>query len=133
MRNIDLSARYTLNHEWARPEGHLVTIGITDFGQVVMKSIQVVNLPQKAQIFKKGEIFSTIESNKAVNDIELPIGGKIIEMNDLLSETPSLVNTDCYGKGWLVKIQADDLGEWNKLMDAETYYEEISVFFRKAR
>ncbi len=131
MRKTDPLTRYTNNHEWARPDGHLVTIGISDFGQAVAKDIHAVFLPQEGRFFKKAEVFCSIESSKAVNEVEMPISGKIVVVNDLLLDDPALVNKDCYGQGWLAKIQADDLEEWNKLMDAETYWEEIGVFFRK--
>lgn len=133
MRKTDQHAFYSLNHEWVRRDSPLYTVGLTDFGQSCFKEITQVNLPKVGQYFKKGEIFCVLESVKSANDVAMPISGTIVEINTQLNSEPTIINDDCYGKGWLVKIEPSDLKELVALLTADNYREEIGVFFRKSR
>ena len=131
MRKTDPTARYTDNHEWARNDGQLITLGITDFAQTAFKTLHRVDLPKVGTSFQKGEIYCLVESSKSVSEIGMPLSGNIIEINQAIIKQPSLVNEDCYGKGWLVKIIPADISEWEALMTADEYYNEIGIFFNK--
>ena len=131
MKNTNPLARYTPNHEWAKKDGPFFIIGITDFAQACCKTIEQAHLPQTGQCFKKGEICCTLESAKAATDVEIPLSGTVIQSNQEVIKIPSLINTDCYGKGWLIIIAPSDLREWDSLMSAEKYKKEIGAFFNK--
>ncbi|MEZ4957630.1 MAG: glycine cleavage system H protein [Saprospiraceae bacterium] len=131
MKEVDQHAFYSQNHEWVRKDLPLHTVGLTDFGQSCCKEITQVSLPKVGQYFRKGEICCVLESVKSANDVEMPISGTIVQANDQLKREPSLINSDCYGKGWLVKIVPSDLTELGVLLTAENYRKEIGVFFRK--
>lgn len=131
MKATDQDAFYTQNHEWIRKDSPLFTVGLTDFGQSCLKEIQRVSLPKVGQYFKRGEVLCVLDSIKAANDVEMPISGTIMQINSQLYQEPSLINSDCYGKGWLVKIVPSNLQEVLELLSMENYKEEISVFFRK--
>ena len=112
---------YTNDHEWAKFEDNIVTIGITDFAQGELGDIIFVELPEIEQEVEKDEAFGTIEAVKTVTDLLSPVTGKVVEINDEIEDSPEVVNEDCYGKGWFVKIELNDLSEKNKLLNAEDY------------
>jgi glycine cleavage system H protein len=132
MKEVDQHAFYSQNHEWIRKDLLLHTVGLTDFGQSCCKEITQVSLPKVGQYFRKGRICCVLESVKSANDVEMPISGTIVQVNDQLYHEPSLINGDCYGKGWLVKIVPSDLKELAELLSAGNYREEIGIFFRKS-
>ena len=119
--NVPKDLMYTNDHEWVKFDNNIVTIGITDFAQGELGDIIFVELPDVGQEIEKDETFGTIEAVKTVSDLLSPINGKIVEVNDELEDSPELVNEDCYGKGWFVKIEIDDINENNKLLIAEDY------------
>ncbi len=123
MRNmkIDPNCRYTQDHEWIRVEGDEGVVGITDYAQDQLSDVVYVELPEVGDTFEQGEVFATVESVKAASDIYLPVGGKILEVNEELEDSPELVNQDPFGAAWLVRIAIADLSELDSLMDAETY------------
>ena len=131
MKNIDQIAQYTINHEWIRKDAPFYTIGMSDFGQTCFKEIERADLPRVGQYFNKGDVFCVLESSKAANEVEMPISGTILQINHQLQQTPDLINQDCYGAGWLVKIVPRNLKEIEGLLSADRYREEIGVFFRK--
>ena len=112
---------YTNDHEWAKFEDDIVTIGITDFAQSELGDIIFVELPEIGREIEKDEAFSTIEAVKTVTDLLSPVTGKVIEINDEIEDSPEFVNEDCYGKGWFVKIEISDLSEKDSLLTSDDY------------
>ncbi|HUX38785.1 MAG TPA: glycine cleavage system protein GcvH [Rectinemataceae bacterium] len=121
---LDSAARYQSSHEFARKEGNVYVIGLSDHAQEALGDIVYVELPEVGKTFAKGGTFGVVESVKAASDLYLPIGGKVVATNAALGGDPALLNRDCYGEGWLVKIEATDAAEFNALMDAATYERE---------
>jgi len=113
--------RYTESDEWVRLEGDQVTAGVTSFAAEQLGDVVYLQLPDVGRHFGKGEAFGEIESVKAVSDLYSPIAGEIVAANTELDENPALVNDDPYGRGWLVKLRADDAGEVDSLLDAAAY------------
>jgi glycine cleavage system H protein len=113
--------KYHKEHTWIRPSGTKVTIGITDYAQEALGDIVFIDLPEgDTEIEANGEI-GEIESTKATSSIISPVSGRVIKVNDDLTETPELVNDDPYGKGWLAVIEIDDAAELDDLMDSSEY------------
>jgi len=106
-------------------EGESVTVGITDYAQSELSDIVFVELPKAGARVEKGNSMGTIEAVKAVSDLYAPLSGEIVEVNSDLERSPDLVNKDCYGRGWMVKIKLSDLRELNSLISAEEYEELI--------
>lgn len=121
--NFPSDVKYTDDHEWAKIEGDLVRVGISDYAQDQLGEIVFVEMPEIGDTFAQGDEFGSVESVKAVSEIFLPIAGEIVEVNSELEDAPELVNTDCYNKGWLVKIKPDDLSEMDNLKDQAAYLE----------
>lgn len=119
--NVPKDLMYTKDHEWAKFDNNEVTIGITDFAQGELGDIIFVELPEIGREIEKNEAFGTIEAVKTVTDLLAPVAGKVIEINDEIEDSPEFVNEDCYGKGWFVKIEIEDLSEKDKLLSAEDY------------
>jgi glycine cleavage system H protein len=115
------SCRCTETHEWHRPEGKTVVLGITQFAVNELTDITYVEMKAVGTVLKAGDAVGEVESVKATSDIYSAVGGRIIEVNTALSDDPSLVNTDPYGKGWLIKIEAADTAPLNNLLDAASY------------
>ncbi|MHB2148382.1 glycine cleavage system protein GcvH [Calditrichota bacterium LG25] len=124
--NVPENLKYTEDHEWAKIEGDVAIIGITDYAQGELGDVVFVELPETGDTVSKGDTFGTIEAVKAVADLFAPLSGEIIEVNEKLGAEPETINKDPYGEGWMVKIKLSDPGEVNDLMDAETYKEKIS-------
>jgi glycine cleavage system H protein len=118
---LDPTCKYTENHEWLRIEGDEGTVGITDYAQEQLSDIVYVDLPEVGDTFEEGDIFATVESVKAASDVYLPVGGKILEVNNVLEDTPELVNKDPFGRAWLVRLAIADRSESDDLMDAAAY------------
>ena len=113
--------KYTKEHEWARVEGRIATIGVTHFAQDSLGDVVYVDLPATGAAIKQFAKFGEIESVKAVSDLYSPVGGKVVTVNEELKKTPEVINSDPYGKGWLLKIELGDPAEIKSLMDAEAY------------
>jgi glycine cleavage system H protein len=118
---LDKEARYAETHEWARKDGDLVTVGISDHAQDSLGDIVFVELPKTGAVFKAGAAFGVVESVKAASDVYIPLSGTIAVVNDKLSEEPELINKDCYGEGWIIKLNPSDSAEWDKLLSPEDY------------
>ena len=112
---------YTKEHEWVSIEDNIATMGITDYAQEALGDVTYVELPEEETEVEQFEQFVSVESVKAASDIYSPIGGKVIEVNRKLEDTPGLINKDCYGKGWIAKIEVRDMDESTNLMSAEEY------------
>ena len=119
--NIPSNLKYTKDHEWVSIEGEIATVGITDFAQKELGDIVYVEVETLDQTLSKDEVFGTVEAVKTVSDLFLPLSGEIIEFNDELESNPDYVNTDPYGKGWMVKVKISEVGEANQLLDSEAY------------
>lgn len=113
---------YSKNHEWIRKEGNTAFIGITDHAQKSLGEIVYVELPEVDDEFEVEEAFGVIESVKAASDSYMPVSGKIIEINEALEDSPTLLNEDPYG-AWIIKIELSDEGELDSLLDLSAYNE----------
>ncbi|MDE1921654.1 MAG: glycine cleavage system protein GcvH [Candidatus Omnitrophica bacterium] len=118
---IEESFLYTKEHEWISIEENTATMGITDYAQEALGDVTYVELPEMESEVEQFEQFVSVESVKAASDIFSPISGRIIEVNHKLEDDPSLINKDCYGKGWIAKIDVRDMDESTNLMNAEEY------------
>ena len=113
---------YTKEHEWVNIEDDdTATIGITDYAQAALGDITYVELPAMNSEVEQFEQFASLESVKAASDIYAPLSGRIIELNTELESDPSLINRNCYEKGWIAKLEASSIDEKNKLMTAFEY------------
>lgn len=112
--------RYTAEHVWMLEQGRECVLGISDFAQDQLGEVQFVDLPGPGERFSAGGGFGSVESVKSVNTLYMPVSGRVIEVNSALEESPALVNADCYGAGWLIRIEADE-AEAEGLMEAESY------------
>jgi glycine cleavage system H protein len=121
--NFPANLRYTKDHEWISLDGDVATIGITDFAQKELGDIVYVEIETVGKTLDAEAVFGSVEAVKTVSDLFLPVAGTITELNSDLAATPELVNTDPYGKGWMIKMKVNDPADINKLMDATAYSE----------
>ena len=119
--NVPKDLMYSKDHEWTKFDNNEVTVGISDFAQSELGDIIFVELPEIGREIEKDEPYGTIEAVKTVTDLLAPVTGKIIEINEEIEDSPEFVNEDCYGKGWFIKIEIDNLSEKDKLLNAEDY------------
>lgn len=119
--NFPSNLKYTKDHEWISLEGNTATIGITDFAQGELGDIVYVEVETIGKPLEAGAVFGTVEAVKTVSDLFLPVSGTITELNAELANQPELVNSDPYGKGWMVKMTVNDPADVEKLMDAAAY------------
>jgi glycine cleavage system H protein len=112
---------YTEDHEWMRVEDGKGYVGITSFAQEQLGDVVFVELPEPDEEFAVEEAFGVVESVKTVADLYMPVGGKVVEINERLFDEPELVNEDPHDKGWMVAIEIADKGELEGLMDADEY------------
>lgn len=113
--------KFTEEHEWLLPEGDLVVVGITDHAQTQLGDLVFVELPEAGTKVSKDEEIVVIESVKAASDILAPLDGEIVEVNDALTDNPTLVNEDAMGAGWIFKMKLDDPSEMDELLDENAY------------
>lgn len=114
--------RYAESHEWHKPEGDTVTVGITQFAVDELTDITFVEyIKNVGEVVKKGEAFAEVESVKATSEIYAGIDGEVVEVNEALADEPSKLNDDPFNEAWLVKIKPTTQGQLDELMDAETY------------
>jgi glycine cleavage system H protein len=121
--NLPDSVRYAETHEWAKLEGGVARIGISDYAQDSLGDITFVEFPQVGDVLHKGEQFGTVESTKAVSELFMPVGGEIVAVNTDLAESPELVNQAPYAAGWMIEVKPDNPGEMDSLMTAAAYGE----------
>jgi len=112
---------YTDQHEWVRVETDQATVGITDHAQSALGDMTFVELPTVGQELVQGQEACAVESCKAAASVYAPADGKVTKINSYLEDDPGLMNSDCYGKGWLYKMQISDKGQLDKLMTPEQY------------
>lgn len=123
--NFPDDLKYTREHEWIRIEGQLVTIGITDFAQSELGDIVYVEVETIGDIVEKDDVFGTVEAVKTTSDLFMPITAKVLELNTKIDEKgdndPTLVNSDPYGDGWIVKAEIQHREQLDDLLDVNTY------------
>jgi glycine cleavage system H protein len=115
--------KYAKEHEWAKKDGDTIKIGITDYAQDQLGEIVFVELPGVDSEFNKGDEFGTLESTKAVSELYMPIGGKIVAINEALEDESELVNKDTYGDGWMIEVAPSDPADLDAMMDKDAYLE----------
>ncbi len=125
--NIPSNLKYTKDHEWVLLEGDVATVGITDFAQKELGDIVYVEVETLDQTLDKDEVFGTVEAVKTVSDLFLPMSGEIIEFNDALESDPESVNTDPYGKGWMIKVKVANVNDFDELLSSDAYKELIGA------
>jgi glycine cleavage system H protein len=125
--NIPSNLKYTKDHEWVLIEGDVATVGITDFAQKELGDIVYVEVETLDQTLSKDEVFGTVEAVKTVSDLFLPLSGEIFEFNEELETTPEAVNSDPYGKGWMIKVKIADAAEVAELLSSDAYKELIGA------
>lgn len=118
--------KYSKEHTWLRISDNVGTIGITEFAQSELGEIVYADLPNISDTFQQDKVFGSVEALKTVSDLLMPITGKIIETNKQLLKEPTLINTDPYGTGWMMKIEITNLEEANNLLTAEAYTQLIT-------
>ncbi|RNL49572.1 glycine cleavage system protein GcvH [Pedobacter jejuensis] len=119
--NFPSELKYTKDHEWVKVEGNEAFIGITDFAQKELGDIVYIDVNSVGTEVAKDEVFGTVEAVKTVSDLFMPLTGSVLEHNAELNDNPELVNSDPYGKGWMVKVSLSDLSEIDQLLDADAY------------
>jgi glycine cleavage system H protein len=107
---------YEENHFWVREEGDLLVMGMDDFGQKMAGQIVYVKLPNEGKVLTRGKTFSAMESGKWLGKVHAPVNGELVAVNEELETRPELINEDCYGRGWMFKIKAQDKGELQDLI-----------------
>ena len=115
---------YTIEHEWVRLKDNRATVGITDFAQGQLGDVVFVELPAKGTGLTKEQAFGVVESVKTVSDIYAPVSGKVVAVNKDLESQPELVNSDPYGKGWMVEIELLNSSPEQNLLSADQYEEQ---------
>ncbi|MFN6945045.1 MAG: glycine cleavage system protein GcvH [Cytophagaceae bacterium] len=123
--NFPENLKYTEEHEWIRLEGDAAYIGITDFAQSELGDIVYLDIDSVGKTVDAGAVFGTVEAVKTVSDLFMPITSEVLEVNPELDASPELVNSDPYGKGWIIKIKIQDQSSLDGLLDAESYKQVI--------
>jgi glycine cleavage system H protein len=121
MSKVEAGYRYTKNHEWAKAEGGLVRVGITDYAQDSLSDIVYVELPAPGKKCNKDETLGVVESVKSASDVYCPVAGTVEKVNEKLLESPETINVAPYGDGWLAIVKPADAKQLGELMDANTY------------
>jgi glycine cleavage system H protein len=119
--NVPANLKYTKDHEWVLVEGNEATVGITDFAQRELGDIVFIEIETMGEKLGHGEVFGTVEAVKTVSDLFMPLSGTVTMKNAELDDAAELVNSDPYGKGWMIKVAIDDASEIDTLLDAAAY------------
>ncbi len=123
--NTPAELKYTKDHEWIKIEGDIATIGITDYAQGELGDIVFVDVDTVDEDLNEGDVFGSVEAVKTVSDLYLPVAGTVLEINADLEDQPELLNTDPYGKGWIIKLKISDSADLSTLLSAEEYQEVV--------
>lgn len=121
--NIPEELKYTKDHEWIRFEDEIAYVGVTDFAQGELGDIVYLEIETVGDTINAGDVFGTVEAVKTVSDLFMPVTGEVLEFNEELESSPELVNSDPYGKGWLIKIRVSDKD--GELLSPDEYKELI--------
>ena len=124
--NVPKDLKYTDEHEWIAVDGDIATIGVTDYAQGELGDLVFVELPEVGDDVTMGESFGTVEAVKAVSDLFAPLSGSVVEVNEMLTDDPEIVNKDPYGDGWMIKIKMSDADELSNLLDPNAYKDLIA-------
>ena len=124
--NVPSNLKYTASHEWVRVDGDTATVGITDHAQTELGDIVYVDLPAAGRVVSSGDSMGSVESVKTVSEVYAPLSGEVVETNPMLGAQAELINTDPYGKGYLLKLRVQNPAELDALQDAEAYSAAIS-------
>jgi len=119
--NIPQNLKYTKEHEWARIEGNRVVVGVTSHAQEALGDVVFVELPKVGSAVSAGKQFGVVESTKAVSELYSPLTGKVVKVNDALTDSPQTINSDPYGAGWIIEVELSDTKQLAGLMDASAY------------
>ena len=119
--NIPTNLKYTKDHEWVKVDGDVATIGITDFAQRELGDIVFVEIETVGETLEKEAVFGTVEAVKTVSDLFMPISGEVLELNGSIESNPEVVNSDPYGKGWMIKVKITNPSELDSLVSAADY------------
>ena len=119
--NVPADLKYTKEHEWIRTEGEIAFIGVTEFAQAELGDVVFIEIETVGETLAVGETFGTIEAVKTVSDLYMPVAGEVIEFNAMLEDKPEIVNSDPYGKGWMIKIKMSSPDDLNDLLSDEDY------------
>lgn len=119
--NFPENLKYTNDHEWIKVDGNAGYIGVTDYAQGELGDVVFVDIDPNLKELTKGNTFGTIEAVKTVSDLYAPCAGKVLEVNKNLANSPEDVNNDPYGKGWMIKVEINDMSELNDLLNVEDY------------
>lgn len=125
--NFPADLKYTKDHEWVRVEGNTATIGITDFAQRELGDIVYVDVNTVGETVEKEAVFGTVEAVKTVSDLFMPVTGEVLEVNKDIDSAPESVNSDPYGKGWMIKIKITDAAQLSELLSADSYKQLIGA------
>ena len=117
--------KYTKSHEWAKQDGDVVVVGISDHAQQELGDITFVELPSVGQVVEAGGECGVIESVKAASDLYAPVGGEVVGVNEALEDTPELINQDAWEAGWVLKLKPSNPGDMDALMSAADYDETV--------
>jgi glycine cleavage system H protein len=119
--NIPSNLYYTKEHEWIRVEGNEAFVGITDYAQSELGEIVFVDINTEGETLAQGDVFGSVEAVKTVSDLNMPVSGEVLEINEAINDQPELVNNDPYGEGWMIKISVTNTDDLNNLLDAAGY------------
>lgn len=125
--NIPAELKYTKDHEWVRIEGDEAVVGITDFAQGELGDIVFLDIGTEGQELDREAVFGTVEAVKTVSDLFMPVSGTVLEVNPGLADDPAAVNSDPYGKGWMVRIRLADAAQVSELLSAAQYGELVGA------
>ena len=125
--NVPANLKYTKDHEWVLVEGKEATVGITDFAQHELGDIVFIEIETMGEKLAHGEVFGTVEAVKTVSDLFMPLSGTVTMKNAELDDAAELVNSDPYGRGWMIKVAIDDASEVDALLDAGAYMKLIGA------
>ncbi len=128
MSEIPDDLKYTKNHEWVRlEEDGSITVGITDYAQELLGDLVYVECPETGRKVEQEEACAVVESVKAASDVYAPIAGEVIEINEMLSESPETINQDAYGSGWIFRLQPEEDSTLDNLMEADAYADHLEA------
>ena len=126
--NTPSNLRYTKEHEWIRVEGNEAYVGITDYAQSELGEIVFVDINTEGETLEQNEVFGSVEAVKTVSDLNMPVAGEVLAINEAINDQPELVNNDPYGEGWMIKISVANPDDLDTLLDAEGYQAFIVYF-----
>ena len=119
--NTPSNLLYTKEHEWIRVEGDVAYVGITDYAQSELGEIVFVDINTEGETLAQNEVFGSVDAVKTVSDLNMPVAGEVLEINEVINDQPELVNNDPYGEGWMIKINVANPAEFETLLDADAY------------